>query len=112
MKSVNLNGKENYVQYDYQEKVSEAVNGSNKTVNKATATYAPRNGGASEVFITCEDLRGNVLKTTYGTNSVEYIYDTTDRLTGVKDKVSGTLTREYAYTYDTLDRMTAYTETK
>ena len=112
LKSVNLNGKENYVQYDYQEKVSEAVNGSNKTVNKATATYAPRNGGASEVFITCEDLRGNVLKTTYGTNSVEYIYDTTDRLTGVKDKVSGTLTREYAYTYDTLDRMTAYTETK
>ena len=108
--SVKLNETANYVKYNYTEKTTDTVNGVSRTVDKVTATYAPRTGTSSEVFVTSKDLRGNLLKTSYNGNvQTEYTYTADDKLESVIDRVSG---RKTTYTYDALDRVTKNTETK
>ena len=108
--SVKLNETANYVKYSYTEKTTDTVNGVSKTVDKVTATYAPREGTSSEVFVTSKDLRGNLLKTSYnGSTQTEYTYTTDDKLESVIDRGSG---RKTTYTYDALDRVTKKSETK
>lgn len=108
--SVKLNETANYVKYSYTEKTTDTINGVSRTVDKVTATYAPRTGTSSEVFVTSKDLRGNLLKTSYnGSTQTEYTYTADDKLESVIDRVSG---RKTTYTYDALDRVTKKSETK
>ena len=100
LKSVYLNGEENYVTYNYEETTDSIGAVYAETV---TATYK-----SGDVFVTQKDGKGNVLQTKVN-NVVQFenTYDKNNNLVTVKDKIAG---KNYQFERDELERVTAVYE--
>ena len=112
VKSISLNGVDNYVSYTY--------TGDNTNAEKVSATMA--NGTTAT---TTKNAYGNVTKSTVGSKTVTNTYDTDQQLTKIVDSVSGTTTLAYddkgnlttvtapdhseSYTYNDKDILTSKT---
>ncbi len=97
LKSVELNGEEDYVTYDYVETTDSIGAVASETV---TATYK-----SGDVFVAQKDGKGNVLQSkANGVVQVENTYDKKNNLVTVKDKITG---KNYQFERDELDRLTA-----
>lgn len=100
LKSVDLNGVENYVQYSYAE-----TQNSYGAVTKETVTAAYASGDS---FISEKDGNGNLLKLTANDAvQIENVYDKKGQLDTLKDKVAGKNTK---FERDELDNVTAIYE--
>jgi len=97
LKSVELNGEEDYVTYNYVETTDSIGVVASETV---TATYK-----SGDVFVAQKDGKGNVLQSkANGVVQVENTYDKKNNLVTVKDKITG---KNYQFERDDLDRLTA-----
>ena len=97
LKAVKLNGEENYLTYEYNDKY-EDIPGT-ETKEKVTVTYINKDVGYE-----VKDKRGNVLTRVYGNESVWYSYDKDGN---IKEKNEGG--RIYQYTWAT-GKLTQYRE--
>lgn len=97
LKAVKLNGEENYLTYEYNDKY-EDIPGT-ETKEKVTVTYINKDVGYE-----VKDKRGNVLTRVYGNESVWYSYDKDGN---IKEKNEGG--RIYHYTWAT-GKLTQYRE--
>ena len=100
LKSVKLNGIENYVQYSYVESKDSTGAIIKETV---TATYK-----SNDKFVSERDGKGNLLKlTTNDVVQIENTYDKKGQLDTLKDKVTG---KNYKFERDALDNVIAVYE--